>query len=102
MSRFAKIVKLDQKAVKTLSESYQLGHHDEITYEYKSERGLTAKMVADLSSRKNEPEWMKELRLRAFGLYEMMPMPGWVPDMSGINWNEIYYYLAPTKGTSKT
>ncbi len=102
MSRFAKIVKLDQQAVKTLTESYQLGHHDEITYAYKSERGLTAQMVADLSKRKNEPDWMRELRLRAFGLYEMMPMPNFGGDLSTINWNEIYYYLAPTKGTSKT
>ncbi len=102
MSRFAKIVKLDQDAVKSLSESYQLGHHDDFTYAYKSERGLTAQMVADLSKRKNEPDWMKELRLRAFGLYEMMPMPNFGGDLSTISWEEIYYYLAPTKKESKT
>ncbi len=102
MSRFAKIVKLDQDAVKSLSESYQLGHHDDFTYAYKSERGLTAQMVADLSKRKNEPDWMRELRLRAFGLYEMMPMPNFGGDLTTINWGEIYYYLAPTKKESKT
>jgi len=102
VSRFAKIVRLDEDAVKSLSESYQLGHHDDITYAYRSERGLTGKMVADLSTRKGEPIWMRDLRLSAFGLYQAMPMPGWVPDLSGINWNEIYYYLAPTKKESKT
>ncbi len=102
VSRFAKIVRLDQEAVKSLSESYQLGHHDDIAYAYRSERGLTEKMVADLSTRKNEPIWMRDLRLRAFGLYQMLPMPGWVPDLSGVNWSEIYYYLAPTKKESQT
>lgn len=102
MSRFAKIVKLDQDAVKSLSESYQLGHHDDITYAFRSKRGLTEKMVADLSTRKNEPSWMRDFRLRAFGLYQMMPMPNFGDDLSVINWDEIYYYLAPTKKESKT
>jgi len=102
MSRFAKIVKLDQDAVKSLSESYQLGHHDDFVYAYKSERGLSAQMVADLSLRKNEPDWMRDLRIRAFSLYEMMPMPNFGGDLGQINWEEIYYYLAPTKNESKT
>lgn len=102
MSRFAKIVKLDQDAVRSLSESYQLGHHDEFTYAYKSERGLTGQMVADLSKRKKEPDWMRDLRLRAFELYQMMPMPNFGGDLSVINWEEIYYYLAPTNKESKT
>ena len=102
VSRFAKIVKLDQDAVKSLSESYQLGHHDNITYDFRSERGLTEKMVSDLSLRKGEPGWMCELRGRAYGLYQKMPMPGFGDDLSVINWEEIYYYLAPTKKESKT
>lgn len=102
MSRFAKIVKLDQDAVKSLSESYQLGHHDDITYAFRSERGLTEKMVSDLSIRKEEPSWMRDLRQRAFGLYQMMPLPNFGDDLSVINWEEIYYYLAPTGKESKT
>ena len=102
MSRFAKIVRLDQNTVKTLSETYQLGHRDEIKYAYRAERGLTEKLVIDLSARKNEPEWMKEYRLKAFAVYNKMPMPNFGGDLSPIKWSEIFYYLKPTEKAGKT
>ena len=102
MSRFAKIVRLDQDTVKTLSETYQLGHRDEIKYAYRSERGLTEKLVADLSARKNEPLWMREYRLKAFAVYNKMPMPNFGGDLSPIKWSEIFYYLKPTEKAGKT
>lgn len=102
MSRFAKIVRLDQDTVKTLSETYRLGHRDEIKYAYRSERGLTEKLVTDLSARKNEPLWMREYRLRAFAVYNKMPMPNFGGDLSPIKWNEIFYYLKPTEKAGKT
>lgn len=102
MSRFARIVKPDQEAVTALSDTYQLGHHDEVKYDYKSGKGLTAKMVAELSERKKEPAWMKESRLKAFGLYEKMPMPNFGANLSNIDWEEIYYYMKPMKKAGKT
>ena len=102
MSRFAKIVKLDQDTVKTLSETYRLGHRDKIKYAYRSGRGLTEKLVADLSARKNEPLWMKEYRLKAFAVYNKMPLPNFGGDLSLIKWDEIFYYLKPTEKTGKT
>ncbi len=103
MSRFARIVKPDQNTVKALTETYQLGHHDEIAYAYKSDKGLTATLVADLSKRKNEPEWMRELRLKAYAIYEKMPMPNFGGNLDEINWGGIHYYLKPTeKAEGKT
>ncbi|MFZ2201924.1 MAG: Fe-S cluster assembly protein SufB [Microgenomates group bacterium] len=102
MSRFAKIVRLDQNTVKTLSETYQLGHRDEIKYAYRSERGLTEELVTGLSARKNEPLWMREYRLKAFAIYNKMPMPNFGGDLSPIKWSEIFYYLKPTEKAGKT
>lgn len=102
MSRFAKIVKLDQDTVKTLAETYRLGHRDEIKYAYKSDRGLTEKLVTDLSVRKNEPLWMREYRLKAFAVYNKMPLPNFGGDLSAVKWNEIFYYLKPTEKAGKT
>lgn len=102
MSRFAKIVKLDSETVKTLSETYQLGHKDLIDYAYRSERGLSEKLIVDLSARKKEPAWMSEYRLKAFEVYKKMPMPKFGGDLSSVKWDEIFYYLKPTEGEGKT
>jgi Fe-S cluster assembly protein SufD len=37
--------------------------------------GMTREAVVRLSESKNEPEWMREARLRAWQLFEMSPMP---------------------------
>src|SRR5579884_1717984 len=37
--------------------------------------GLTRQAVETLSASKNEPEWMLERRLRAWQMYEVLPMP---------------------------
>jgi Fe-S cluster assembly protein SufD len=36
---------------------------------------MTREAVERLSASKNEPEWMRELRLRAWQVFEMLPMP---------------------------
>lgn len=37
--------------------------------------GMTREGVEQLSASKNEPEWMLEMRLRAWQIFEMLPMP---------------------------
>jgi Fe-S cluster assembly protein SufD len=37
--------------------------------------GMTREAVEQLSASKNEPEWMRDLRLRSWQLFEMLPMP---------------------------
>ena len=45
--------------------------------------------AAAISERKDEPEWMRDLRLRAFKAYERRPMPNWGSDLSGIAFDDI-------------
>ena len=42
---------------------------DEGRYKYKAEKGLTPEIIKKISERKNEPEWMKEFRLKALEVY---------------------------------
>ncbi|OHA64488.1 MAG: Fe-S cluster assembly protein SufB [Candidatus Wildermuthbacteria bacterium RIFCSPHIGHO2_01_FULL_47_27] len=69
---------------------------------YKTPRGLSPKVVREISRQKNEPTWMLELRLRAYGAFKKMPMPVWGPDISGINFDEICYYAKPILGKKKS
>ncbi len=81
---------------------YQYGFRDEEDYVFKSERGLNRKIVEDISAMKNEPEWMLDFRLKALDHYEKRPMPNWGADLSGIDFENIFYYIRPTENMGRT
>ena len=68
---------------------------DEGRYKYKAEKGLTPEIIKKISERKNEPEWMKEFRLKALEVYNSKPMTDWGPDLSDLDINDIVHYLEP-------
>ncbi|HOX96492.1 MAG TPA: Fe-S cluster assembly protein SufB [Candidatus Woesebacteria bacterium] len=74
---------------------------DEFKYVYKAKMGLSAKLVKEISARKNEPAWMLERRLEALKVYQSMPIPVWGGDLSGIKFEDIYYYLKPIEKEEK-
>ena len=68
---------------------------DEGRYKYKAEKGLAPEIIKKISERKNEPEWMKEFRLKALEVYNSKPMTDWGPDLSDLDVNDIVHYLEP-------
>ncbi len=60
-------------------------------------RGLSADVVADISALKNEPQWMLEFRLKALDIFERKPMPRWGSDLSGIDFDNIKYFVRSTE-----
>ena len=70
-------------------------------YTFKTGRGLTREIVELISRKKDEPEWMLEFRLRSYEHFLKRPMPKWGADLSTIDFDQIYYYLKPTKETAK-
>jgi Fe-S cluster assembly protein SufB len=81
---------------------YQYGFRDEEDYVFKSERGLSRKVVEDLSKMKGEPQWMLDFRLKSLDHYEKRPMPNWGADLSGIKFEDIFYYIRPSEGVGRT
>src|SRR5579875_2444804 len=76
---------------------YQLGWSDEEDfYVFKPKKGLSEEIVREMSWMKGEPEWMTERRLKALRYFERRPMPTWGGDLSGIDFDDIYYYVKPT------
>ncbi len=71
------------------------GFSDMEDYAFKAEKGLNEAVVRQISVSKNEPEWMLDIRLKAFHHFLERPMPNWGADLSGINFDEIYYYIKP-------
>jgi Fe-S cluster assembly protein SufB len=61
-------------------------------------RGLDEDIVRLISSKKEEPEWLLDFRLKAFRHWQTMKIPAWphlnIPD---IDYQNIIYYAAPKK-----
>ena len=56
-------------------------------------RGLSEAKVREISALKNEPEWMLNFRLKGLRLFDKKPMPGWGADLSGIDFDNIKYFV---------
>ena len=56
-------------------------------------KGLNRDVVIKISQEKNEPGWMTDFRLNALEIFERKPMPTWGADLSGLNHEDICYYL---------
>ena len=68
---------LTQKQIGSYAEqSYKYGFETLIDSE-KSEKGLTTDTVKFISSKKNEPQWMLEWRLKSFTKWKSMKDPTW-------------------------
>ncbi|HLH74649.1 MAG TPA: Fe-S cluster assembly protein SufB [Chloroflexota bacterium] len=81
---------------------YKYGFHDPEQYVFKSRKGLSREIVTEISYLKGEPAWMRDFRLKALEYFESRPLPKWGGDLSGINFDDIYYYLRPTEGQGRT
>lgn len=68
---------------------------------FKAERGLNARIVAQISEMKGEPGWMRDFRLKSLEIFESKPMPNWGGEI-GIDFQDIYYYLKPTNEQGRT
>ncbi|MBI4004871.1 Fe-S cluster assembly protein SufB [Candidatus Roizmanbacteria bacterium] len=80
-----------------LNFEYRYGFSMPENYAYKAKRGLSRQIVAQISAMKHEPEWMREFRFKAYKIFLSKPMPLWGPDLSRINFKDIYYYIKPVK-----
>ncbi len=60
-------------------------------------RGLSEAVVRDISSKKSEPEWMLTRRLKALDIFAKKPMPTWGSDLSGIDFDNIKYFVRSTE-----
>lgn len=64
----------------------------------KIQKGLNEDIIRLISTKKEEPEWLLDFRLKAFRHWQTLKMPHWanlkIPD---IDYQDIIYYAAPKK-----
>ncbi len=78
-----------------MSTDYKYGFTTEIETDTVP-KGLNESVIRLISSKKNEPEWMLEYRLKAFRHWQTMTEPNWAHvHYPKIDFNAISYYSAP-------
>lgn len=68
---------------------------------FTSAKGLNKQVIENLSKQKGEPQWMLDFRLKAYEIFLEKPMPNWGADLSGIDFDNIHYYVRPQDKTKR-
>jgi len=84
-----------QQVEELIQGRYKAGFYTDIESESVG-AGLNEEIIAMISAKKDEPEWMLEWRLKAFHHWQTMTGPNWAKlNLPGIDFQKIHYYSAP-------
>ena len=62
---------------------------------YQVDAGLTPEIVEQISTEKNDPEWMRKFRLESLKTYQKIRIPDWGPSIDGLEMDNIITYIKP-------
>ena len=85
-------------AIQSVTQSgYKWGFETDIEMDL-APKGLNEDIIRLISSRKEEPDWMLQSRLKAFAAWQKMEEPDWARvDHPPIDYQDLHYYAAPKK-----
>ena len=66
------------------------------------EKGLSEKVVRDISREKGEPDWMLQKRLASLRIFKSKLMPSFGPDLSKLNLDDLTNYVRPEGKTTRS
>jgi Fe-S cluster assembly protein SufB len=80
----------------------KFGFHDpEGGYAYKAPKGLSREVVESISEYKDEPQWMRDFRLKALEHFESRPTPTWGGNLGQIDFEDIHYFVRASEKNSR-
>lgn len=91
---------MNEKAKDIVGE-YKYGFRTDTKPVIDSGKGLNEDVIRMISKTKKEPEWMLEIRLKAYEAFLRLENPKWGLDLSGINFDEYTYYIKSSEKTEK-
>ena len=94
---------VENKEAREAVGDYKAGWHDPENSTIRFDFGLSEEVVREISSLKNEPAWMTEIRVKAFHHFMERPMPNWgnTSMLEEIDFDKICYYLRSSDATEK-
>src|ERR671927_1616964 len=95
----------EQQALVGINADYKekYGFFDPENYLFKAPKGLTRELVAQISEYKNEPQWMRDFRLKALDHFLARPMPTWgSPLLAGVDFDDIHYFVRASEKAGRS
>lgn len=92
----------NEKYEQIVGTDYKYGFHTDVENVYDTGKGISEEVVRKISAMKNEPEWMLDIRLKAYTEFAKMKWPKFGPDLSSVNFDEYIYYIKSSKKTEKS
>jgi Fe-S cluster assembly protein SufB len=81
---------------------YEYGWADKDVAGAGARRGLSEEVVRDISAKKDEPEWMLDLRLKGLKYFHRKPLPTWGAELGDIDFDNIKYFVRSTEKQATT
>src|SRR6266571_5043043 len=91
-----------EEHLKELTKGYRFGWSDPSHSVFTPKKGLSDRVVEEISSMKSEPDWMRKFRLKALKHFRARPMPWWGADLSDIDFDDIFYFIRSTEKQAKS
>lgn len=93
----------DNQEAREVVGDYKAGWKDTENSAIRFDFGLSEDVVREISKLKEEPEWMTELRVKAYNHFVERPMPKWgnTSALGEIDFDSICYYLRSSEATEK-
>ena len=84
-----------------MKEKTQVADIDRSLYDFRFEEdekdflgsGMAPQLIKDISAEKNDPEWMREFRLKSLEIYNKTPMVEWGPSIEALDLDNIITYI---------
>ncbi len=84
-----------------MKEKTQVSDIDRSLYDFRYEEderdylgsGITPEIIKEISEEKNDPEWMREFRLKSLEIYNKTPMVDWGPSIEELDVDNIVTYI---------
>jgi Fe-S cluster assembly protein SufB len=64
----------------------------------RARKGISREVVEELSKVKQEPDWMRERRLKSFEIFDRKPLPKWGVPLEDLHFEDLVLYSPPTTG----
>ena len=75
---------------------YKYGFSTDTKSVFDTGRGISENVVRQISQYKNEPDWMLDLRVKAYNAFAEKKWPTFGPKLDMLNFDEYIYYIKST------
>jgi Fe-S cluster assembly protein SufB len=101
----ASLLNEEEASLADLNADYteKYGFRDAENYLYKAPKGINREIVEKISEFKDEPQWMREFRLKALEHFESRPQPTWgSPMLAEVDYDDIHYFVRASEKASRS